>query len=63
MRELSPEDVRPLAKAVGLEIATSDLQAVARHLNALLEVVEEIEAPGLQQVEPLPSLPLPKETQ
>ena len=63
MRELSPEDVRPLAKAVGLEIVASDLQAVAQHLNALLEVVEEIEAPGLQQVEPLPSLPLPKETE
>ncbi len=63
MKDLSPEDVRPLAKAVGLEIAASDLQAVAQHLNALLEVVEEIEAPGLQQVEPLPSLPLPKETE
>ena len=62
MTELSPKEIQPLAKAAGLEIATSDLDAVAHHLNALLEVVENIEAPGLEQVEPLAALPLPKET-
>ena len=61
MRDLSPEEVQPLAKAAGLEIATSDLEAVAHHLNALLEVLENIEATGLAQVEPLAALPLPKE--
>jgi Asp-tRNA(Asn)/Glu-tRNA(Gln) amidotransferase C subunit len=50
-----------MAKAAGLEISISDLDAVAHHLNALLEVVEDIEAPGLEQVEPLAALPLPKE--
>ena len=63
MTELSPEEIQTLAKAAGLKIATSDLDAVAHHLNALLEVVENIEAPGLELVEPLPALPLPKETQ
>ena len=56
MKELSPEEVQPLAKIAGLKIAPSDLNAVTNHLNALLEVVEAIEAPGLEQVEPLPVL-------
>lgn len=63
MRELSPEDLRPLAKAAGLEISDSDLLSVAHHLNALLETVEDIEAPGLELVEPMPVLPFPKETE
>ena len=63
MTELTPEEIQPLAKAAGLEIAIPDLDAVAHHLNALLEVVEDIEAPGLERVEPLPALPLPKETE
>ncbi len=61
MIELSHEEIQPMAKAAGLEISISDLDAVAHHLNALLEVVEDIEAPGLEQVEPLAALPLPKE--
>ena len=62
MKELSPEDVQALAKAAGLEIAASDLGAVAHQLNALLEAVEAIEAPGLEQVEPLPAPLFPRET-
>ena len=56
MKDLSPGEVKAIAKANRLDVPASELDAVTNHLNALLEVVEAIEAPGLEQIEPLPVL-------
>jgi Asp-tRNA(Asn)/Glu-tRNA(Gln) amidotransferase C subunit len=61
MKDLAPEEVKAVAKANGLDVPASDLEPVTNFLNAILEAVESISAPGLELVEPLPVLPFPKE--
>ena len=53
MADLTEEQVRTLGKAAGLDIADKDLAEVSYSLNALLEALDEIEVPGLENVEPL----------
>ena len=43
-----------LGHAVGLEIQDPELTEVAYSLNALLGALDEINPPGLDEVEPLP---------
>jgi hypothetical protein len=43
-----------MGHAVGLEIQDPELSEVTHSLNALLETLEEINPPGLNDVEPLP---------
>ena len=54
MADLSKTEVRALAHAVGLEMDESDLTAVSYQLNAVLEAIERIDVPGLDEIEPLP---------
>ncbi len=54
MAELSNEDVRTLGKAVNLDIQESDITDIAHSLNAILEAMDGIDIPGLNDVEPLP---------
>ena len=54
MADLSNSDVQALGRAVGLNIQEPDLTQVAHSLNAILELMEEIDVPGLNAVEPLP---------
>lgn len=54
MDDLSNDDIRAMSKAVGLEIAESDLTPVAHSLNAILELMAEIKLAGVNAVEPLP---------
>ena len=54
MPDLTNEEIRALGHAVGLEIEEPDLTEVAHSLNALLEALDGINPPGLDEVEPLP---------
>ncbi len=54
MADLTKDEVRALGHAVGLEIQDPELTEVAYSLNALLEALDEINPPGLDEVQPLP---------
>ena len=60
MEELTKEEVRGLGHAVGLEIQDPELTEVTHSLNALLEDLDRINPPGLDNVEPLPILLPPR---
>jgi Asp-tRNA(Asn)/Glu-tRNA(Gln) amidotransferase C subunit len=57
---LSNQEVHALGRAVGLDIQEPELSQVAYSLNAILELMEEIDVPGVNAVEPLPII-LPQE--
>jgi hypothetical protein len=57
MVDLSKEDVKSLGRAVGLEIEEPHLTEVTYNLNALRGLLESVNPPGLDQVEPLPIVP------
>ena len=57
---LSNQEVHALGRAVGLDIQEPELSQVAYSLNAILELMEEIDVPGVTAVEPLPII-LPQE--
>jgi hypothetical protein len=61
MTDLSPKDVIAMGKAVGLDIKEPDLSEVTEVLNAIIEAVDEINPPGLENVEPLPIILPPVE--
>ena len=54
MPDLSNQEVQALGKAVGLDIQEPELTQVAHSLNAILEALAGIDAPGVNAVEPLP---------
>jgi Asp-tRNA(Asn)/Glu-tRNA(Gln) amidotransferase C subunit len=54
MEELSSQDILALAKAVDLEIIEGDLDQVAISLNAILQLMDEIDIPMTNLVEPVP---------
>ena len=60
MPDLTKEEVRGLGHAVGLEIQDPELTEVTYNLNALLEALDEINPPGLAEVEPLPIILPPR---
>ncbi len=60
MTDLTKDEVRALGHAVGLEIEDPDLTEVTFSLNAILEALDEINPPGLEDVEPLPIILPPK---
>ncbi len=54
MADLTREEIKALGHAVGLEIEEPELTEVMYSLNALLEALDGINPPGLEDVEPLP---------
>ena len=54
MADLTKDEVRALGHAVGLEIQDPELTEVTYSLNTLLEALDAINPPGLENVEPLP---------
>jgi len=56
MADLSKDEVRALGHAVGLEIQDPELTEVTYSLNAILEALDAINPPGLENIEPLPIL-------
>ena len=60
MADLTQNDVKSLGRAVGLELQEPLLTELTHNLNALQELIENVNPPGLDQVEPLPII-LPHE--
>jgi hypothetical protein len=60
MADLTPNEVKSLGRAVGLELEEPLLTEVAYNLNALRELLDDVNPPELDQVEPLPII-LPHE--
>ena len=54
MADLNKDEIRAMGKAVGLDINDPELTEVMYSLNALLESLDAIIPPGLNDVEPLP---------
>ena len=57
MAELSKAEVKSLGRAVGLDIDEPLLTEVTYNLNALRELLDSVNPPGLDQLEPLPIIP------
>jgi hypothetical protein len=57
MADLSQDEVKSLGRAVGLDINAPLLTEVTYNLNALKDLLESVNPPGLEQVEPLPIVP------
>ena len=57
MADLSKDEVKSLGRAVGLDIDEPLLTEVSYNLNALRELLESVNPPGLDQMEPLPIVP------
>ena len=54
MDDLTPQDVQALGRAVGFDIEEPHLSEVTHNINALRDMLNEINPPGIDQVEPLP---------
>ena len=54
MPDLTDQEVQALGKAVGLNIQEPELTEVAHSLNAILELIDAIDFPEANAVEPLP---------
>lgn len=54
MEDLTNPDIQALGRAVGLDIQEPELTEVTYGLNAILEMMDAIEVPGVNAVEPLP---------
>ena len=54
MADLTKDEIVALGHAVGLEIKDPELTEVTYSLNAILEALDNINPPGLEDVEPLP---------
>ena len=54
MADLTNPEIQTLGKSVGLDIQEPELTQVAHSLNAILELMAEIDIPGVNAVEPLP---------
>ena len=57
MTDLSKDEVKSLGRAVGLDIDEPLLTDVTYNLNALRELLDSVNPPGLDQLEPLPIIP------
>ena len=57
MADLSTENVKSLGLAVGIDIEEPLLTEVTYNLNALRDLLEETDPPGLAEMEPLPIVP------
>jgi hypothetical protein len=57
MADLSKDEVKSLGRAVGLDMDEPLLTEVTYNLNALRELLDSVNPPGLAQLEPLPIIP------
>ena len=57
MADLSQAEVKSLGHAVGLELEEPLLTEVTYNLNALRELIDDVNPLGLDQIEPLPIIP------
>ena len=60
MPDLTDEDILTLAHAAGVNIPPELVSEVGYSLNGVLEALDSIDIPGLDEIEPLPIiLPTP----
>jgi hypothetical protein len=57
MADLSKAEITALGRAAGLELEEPLLTEVAYNLNALRELIDAVNPPELDQIEPLPIVP------
>jgi hypothetical protein len=57
MADLSKADIKSLGRAVGLELEEPLLTEVTYNLNALRELIDDVNPSELDQIEPLPIIP------
>jgi hypothetical protein len=57
MADLSVDDIKSLTRVAGLEIGEPLLTELAHNLNALGDILESVNPPGLDEAEPLPIIP------
>ena len=57
MTDLSTVDIKSLGRAVGLELEEPLLTEVTYNLNALRQLIDDVNPSELDQVEPLPIIP------
>ena len=58
MPDVTPDQVKILARSVGLEVDEEDLVEVTHRLNVIVAGVERFSHPGLDSVDPIPFPPL-----
>ncbi len=54
MADLTKDEVKSLGKAAGLDLQEPHLTEVTYNINALKELLDGLNPPGLDEVEPLP---------
>ena len=60
MADLTEEDILTMARAAGITIPPELVAEVGYSLNGVLEALDRIDIPGLDEIEPLPIiLPAP----
>ena len=58
MPDMTPDDVKAAARAIGLTIGEEDIVEVTHRLNVIVAGVERFSHPDLDKVDPLPFRPL-----
>ena len=61
MPDLTDSDIQTLARAAGVTIPPELVAEVGYSLNGVLEALENMDIPGLEEIEPLPII-LPRPT-
>mgnify|MGYP001341499885 CR=1 FL=1 len=54
MEELTSQDITSLARSVNMHIPNTDLDQVVMSLNAILQLMSEIDVTDVNLIEPLP---------
>ena len=57
MADLTPQDVKALGLAVGIDMQEPLLTEVTHNINAIRDSIADVDLSGLDSVEPLPVIP------
>jgi len=57
MTDLTPAEVRAMARSLGVTVSDDDVAEVTHRLNAFLEALAPLAGLGLTAVEPVPTSP------
>lgn len=57
MADLTPQDVKALGLAVGIDMQEPLLSEVTHNINAIRDFIGDVDLLGLDSVEPLPVIP------
>ena len=58
MPDISPDEVKTLARTLGINVTDDDLVEVTHRLNVMTSSVERFSHPDLDTVDPVPFYPL-----